>query len=154
MKDNFESALRFAMDAHSGQIDKGWTPYIQHLLGVWSRVRQASLTTQIVALLHDTVEDTDIVLDDIQREFGFAVAEAVEILTHDKKIRYTAYIENIAASKNRSAILVKLADLQDNMSEFRLQRLPEEKRAYFESRMHDKYEPARRRLLTALEDLK
>jgi (p)ppGpp synthase/HD superfamily hydrolase len=154
VKDNFEDAIQFAVNAHRGQLDKGWTPYIMHLIGVWSRVREASLQTQIVALLHDTIEDTDITYEQLAAEFGTDVADAVALLTHTKGLNYELYIENIARSGNRSAILVKLADLADNSSEFRQQRLPEAKRAYFKQRTLKKYKPAKERLIKALEDIK
>src|SRR5712664_255315 len=153
MKDNFDSAVRFALDAHQGQIDKGWTPYIIHLMGVWSRVREASLKTQIVALLHDTIEDTSVTYLQIEEEFGTEVADSVELLTHRSGLNYALYVERIAQSKDRSAILVKLADLADNSSEFRQQRLPEDKRRYFQERTKTKYKPAYNRLIQALEDL-
>lgn len=151
MKDNFESALRFALDSHTGQLDQGWTPHIQHLMGVWSRVRFASMSTQIAALLHDVVEDTNVSLGQIRDNFGDDVADVIQILTHQKHVPYRAYIESIAESKNRKAILVKIADLDDNCSPERLQRLPDEKRDYFVSRKENKYLPARRRLIDALD---
>lgn len=150
MKNNFESAVRFALDAHAGQLDSGFTPYIQHLMGVWSKVRNASMTTQIAALLHDTVEDTDVTLNQIEDNFGTDVKDVIAILTHNKTTPYAAYIEAIALSGNRAAMLVKLADLQDNMSADRLQRLPESSVAYFTKRAQTKYAPARARLLDAL----
>lgn len=150
MKDNFEDALQFAINAHSGQLDKGWTPYIQHLLGVWSRVRETSLKTQIVALLHDTIEDTTVTYEELEREFGKDVADSVQLLTHTTGLKYDLYIESIARSGDRSAILVKLADLADNSSEFRQQRLPEHKRRYFQERTKTKYKPAHDRLIEAL----
>lgn len=153
MKDNFEDALKFAINAHSGQLDKGWTPYIQHLLGVWSRVREASLKTQIVALLHDTIEDTTVTYEQIAEQFGVDVADSIDLLSHNKGLKYEVYIENIARSGDRSAILVKLADLADNSSEFRQQRLPEHKRRYFQERTKTKYKPAHDRLIAALETL-
>lgn len=153
MKDNFDSAVRFALDAHQGQIDKGWTPYIMHLMGVWSRVREASLKTQIVALLHDTIEDTTVTYQQIATEFGEEVADSVELLTHRPGLSYGLYVERIATSGDRSVILVKLADLADNSSEFRQQRLPEDKRRYFQERTKTKYKPAYNRLIQALEDL-
>ena len=154
MKDNFESALRFALDVHSNQLDSGWTPYIQHVMGVWSRLRFENMTTQIAALLHDTVEDTSVTLDQIHYEFGEDVAEIIRILTHTKGVPYKAYIEAIALSGNRSAILIKIADLDDNSSEIRLQRLPAGKEEYFRKRAQDKYGPARNRLAVAFAGLK
>ena len=154
MKDNFEAALEFAIMAHRGQLDNGWTPYIMHLLGVWSHVREESLTTQIVALLHDLVEDTDAAsFEVLAQRFGTDVSEAVELLTHTKGLSYALYIERIAQSRNRVAITVKLADLADNSSQFRLQRLPASKQEYFKKRAAEKYAPAQQRLRKALEEL-
>lgn len=153
MKDNFEFALEFSINKHRGQIDKGWTPYIQHILGVWSRVRDADLTTQIAALLHDVVEDTSTTVEEIDREFGDKVAEIVRILTHAKGEPYESYIFRIASSGNRNAILIKLADLADNSSPERLKRLPEEGRKYFEKRIETKYKKAQKTLNDALVDM-
>lgn len=143
MKDNFEFALEFALNAHKGQLDKGWTPYIQHIMGVWSRVRDEDLTTQIVALLHDVPEDTEVSLSTIYVQFGDDVGKAVGILTHIPGQAYEAYIASIAHSGNKSAILVKLADLEDNTSAARQKRLPEERKEYFLKRTRTKYEPAK-----------
>src|ERR1700676_3792492 len=95
MKDNFEYALQFAIEKHKGQLDKGWTPYIQHLLGVWSKVRFASLDTQIVALLHDVLEDTQTTYETLAAEFGTDIADSVQLLTHAKGLKYEPYITNI-----------------------------------------------------------
>lgn len=153
MKDNFEFALEFAIEKHRGQVDKGWTPYIQHILGVWSRLRDADLTTQIAALLHDTVEDTDASITQIEHEFGDKVAAIVAILTHAKQEPYDSYIFRIAMSRNRSAILIKLADLADNSSPERLRRLPKDAQSYFENRIETKYKKAQETLNAALIDL-
>jgi len=150
MKDNFEYALQYAINAHKGQLDKGWTPYIQHLLGVWSRVRFYDLTTQIVALLHDTIEDTKITYQDLAVEFGTTVADTVQLLTHGPEIKYNAYILNLIESRNQTAISVKIADLDDNCSDIRLQRLPEHKRKYFQKRIASTYLPAKSQLQAAL----
>ena len=91
--------------------------------------------------------------EQIAAEFGTEVADSVELLTIKKGLRYELYIENIARSQDRSAILVKLADLADNSSEFRQQRLPEHKRKYFQERTRTKYKPAHNRLIQSLEDL-
>lgn len=153
MKDNFESALEFAMQKHKGQLDKGWTPYIQHIMGVWSRVRDEDLTTQIAALLHDTVEDTNTTFGELIKEFGDSVAETVSVLTHMKGEPYEAYIYRIATSGDIRAIKIKLADLEDNSSPVRLQRLPAERRAYFEKRIVEKYQKAQLTLIIALNNM-
>jgi (p)ppGpp synthase/HD superfamily hydrolase len=150
MKDNFEFALQFALDKHKGQLDKGWTPYIMHLLGVWSKVREASLKTQIVALLHDSLEDTATTYAELEAHFGKGVADTVDLLTHAENVPYESYVQSIAHSGDRSALLVKIADLADNSSPERLQRLPDDKREYYQQRTKDKYLPARKRLIDAL----
>lgn len=146
MKDNFEYALQFALDKHKGQLDKGWTPYIQHILGVWSRLRFEDMTTQIGGLLHDTVEDTHTQYAEIFEKFGDDVGDIVGVLTHVKGQPYDEYIESIASSGNIRAIRIKIADLEDNSSDVRLQRLPKDKAGYFAKRAIDKYGPAKIRL--------
>jgi (p)ppGpp synthase/HD superfamily hydrolase len=153
MKDNFEFALEFAISKHRGQVDKGWTPYIQHILGVWSRLRDADLTTQIAALLHDVVEDTATTITEIDDKFGAKVASIVAVLTHMKSEPYDSYIIRIAMSENRSAILIKLADLADNSSPERLKRLPKDAQAYFQNRIETKYKKAQQTLNAALADI-
>ena len=60
-----EKALQIAAQAHEGQKDKEGQPYILHPLRVMSRVEGEE--AQIVAILHDVVEDTTVTLDDLRR---------------------------------------------------------------------------------------
>jgi len=80
---NFERlnhALIIAARAHDGQRRKGTDiPYIIHPVSMAMKLLTMGCTEDVViaALLHDTVEDTDLTLDDVARKFGASVAELV-----------------------------------------------------------------------------
>ena len=62
-----EKALQIASQAHEGQKDKNGLPYIMHPLRVWNAVEGEGAEAQIVAVLHDVVEDTSVTFDDLPR---------------------------------------------------------------------------------------
>lgn len=66
----------------------------------------------IVALLHDTIEDTDVTFEDLETEFSPTVIEALRLLTHDKPVDYLDYVRMVKS--NPIARQVKLADLAHN----------------------------------------
>ena len=77
---------------------------------------------QIVALLHDIVEDTEVSLADLEGEgFPKSVIGAVEDLTKGNEIKYFDYIEDLAL--NPLAAKVKIAELKDNMDVIRVNRM-------------------------------
>jgi hypothetical protein len=106
-----EAAIRIATEAHAGQRDKSGQPYITHPLRVMARVQEPA--AQVVAVLHDVVEDTRTTLDDL-RAAGFTdeVLDALRLVTHDKAEPYADYVVRCMA--NPIARAVKLADLEDN----------------------------------------
>ncbi len=76
-----DRAIRFATAAHRNQIRKGsGIPYISHPVAVAMILQKYGypLDWVIAGLLHDTIEDTHVTLDEIRREFGNAVADIVE----------------------------------------------------------------------------
>ena len=106
-------AFEMARDAHAGVRRKSGEPYILHPLAV-ARIVVIEMgledTTSVVcALLHDTVEDTNIELSDIQREFGNKAKEIIDGLT---KISGTANLEtmNSAQAENFRKILLTISD--------------------------------------------
>ena len=109
-----ERAIKLAVKAHKGQVDRFGQPYILHPLRMMLSVKKNS--EKIVALLHDTVEKTTTTYDDL-REKGFSgdVIEAVNSLTRRKGEDYDAYISRV--SKNSIAVIVKIADLNDHLTE-------------------------------------
>ena len=83
-----DKAIQFATKAHEGQTRKyTGEPYIVHPLSVMEIVKTVDHTEEMLmaAVLHDTVEDTDVTLQDIDREFGPVVAQLVEELTDVSK---------------------------------------------------------------------
>ena len=103
-------AMNLAYNAHHGQLDKGGVPYIFHPIHLAEQMDDEISTC--VALLHDTVEDTDVTLEELDREFPKEVAEAVRLLTHAEDVEYFDYIR--AIRENAVAVRVKLADLDHN----------------------------------------
>src|SRR6185436_9816491 len=119
-------AFEIAYDAHRHMRRKSGVPYILHPLAVSQIVASEiglGAIGVICALLHDTVEDTEVTLQDIEREFGKQVSEIIEGLTKISVIFDTkGYIqaENIrkimlTLSKDVRVILIKLADRLHNM---------------------------------------
>jgi (p)ppGpp synthase/HD superfamily hydrolase len=69
-----------------------------------------------IAHLHDTVEDTDVTMEDISSNFNKRVSMSVELLTHDEtSLTYFQYIRRILMSDCIEAKIVKLADLTHNL---------------------------------------
>lgn len=84
MTNAVDRAIEFAKLAHEGQVRKyTGTPYVTHPIDVAMIVSTVPHTKEmlIAAILHDTVEDTDVVLADIEEEFGIDVANLVCELT-------------------------------------------------------------------------
>jgi (p)ppGpp synthase/HD superfamily hydrolase len=111
MMATIEKALQIAAQAHEGQKDKEGLPYTLHPLRVMSRVEGDE--AQIVAVLHDVIEDTKVTLDELRRAgFSETVLAAVQCVTHRKDEPYADYV--VACKNNPIARQVKLADLHDN----------------------------------------
>ena len=112
-------AAMFAADRHRGQRrkDAAASPYINHPLALAEVLaREGGVTDTVVlvaALLHDTVEDTETLLDEIEARFGPEVAGIVAEVTDDKSLpsKERKRLQVVkAASKSEGAKLVKLAD--------------------------------------------
>lgn len=113
-----EKALKIAVDAHSGQIDKGGMPYILHPIRVMMMGKNEN--EMICGVLHDVVEDSNVTLDDLRAEgFSNDILDALNLLTKHKGIDYDSYINGIVS--NNLAARVKLNDIRDNMDVSRLQ---------------------------------
>ena len=110
-----KKAARIAYDAHQGQVDKSGMPYIFHPYHLAEQMDDEDATC--VALLHDTVEDTDVTLDELAAEFPARIVEAVRLLTHNPAVSYPDYVR--AIKQNPLATKVKLADIAHNSDETR-----------------------------------
>lgn len=121
----YKKAVMIAQEAHKGQLDKGGNPYIEHPLYVASQVDTMEL--KIVAVLHDTLEDSDMTANDLKKEgFPERIVDAIVMLTHEDgdEEAYLDYIRRVAT--NTMAAAVKKADLMHNMDMSRIQK-PTEK---------------------------
>src|SRR5215204_5416324 len=119
-------AFEMSADAHRSMRRKSGEPYILHPLAV-ARICVEEIglgvRSTICALLHDTVEDTDVSLDDIQREFGNEIAKIVDGLTKISTVvdvNASQQAENfrkilLTLTDDPRVIIIKLADRLHNM---------------------------------------
>src|SRR6187455_1503398 len=125
-KELVRTAFEMAADAHKSMRRKSGEPYILHPLAV-SRICVEEIglgvRSTICALLHDTVEDTDVTLEDIEREFGSEIARIIDGLTKISNVvdsNSTQQAENfkkilLTLTDDPRVILIKLADRLHNM---------------------------------------
>lgn len=130
-----KAAYHIAQEKHKDQVDKAGKAYIYHPMSVASMVPEDEACI-IVALLHDTVEDTDYTIEDAKTDFGDDIADALELVTHKKNEPYMDYVKR--AAENPVSMAVKVADLTHNMDLSRIEN-PSEK-DYL--RLEKKYKPA------------
>ena len=125
-------AMKLAYKAHHGQFDYNGIPYIFHPIHLAEQMDDE--ISCCAALLHDVVEDTDITMEELSREFPPEVIDAVKLLTHDDATPYFDYVRAIKA--NPIARKVKLADLTHNSDQSRCvgSDLPEEKLAFWKEK--------------------
>ncbi len=121
-----QSAYDFAEASHRGQVRKSGEPFIEHPLGVAHVLADLGMdtTTLVAALLHDVVEDTELSLEDVEREYGEQVAAIVDGLTKLDRITYRSreqqQAENVrkmivAMARDIRVLIIKLADRLHNM---------------------------------------
>ncbi len=120
------TAFEFGAEAHAGQTRKSGEPYISHPIAVAHILADLRMdeATLIAAILHDVIEDTDIVHDEIVAEFGEEVAHLVDGVSKLAQIRFKSKAEAQAANFRKMmmamvedvrVILIKLADRLHNM---------------------------------------
>ncbi|MER7197786.1 bifunctional (p)ppGpp synthetase/guanosine-3',5'-bis(diphosphate) 3'-pyrophosphohydrolase [Streptomyces sp. CB01635] len=117
-------AYVLAESSHRGQMRKSGEPYITHPLAVTLILAElgAETTTLTASLLHDTVEDTEVTLDQVRTEFGEEVAYLVDGVTKLEKVDYGAAAEPetfrkmlVATGNDVRVMSIKLADRLHNM---------------------------------------
>lgn len=153
--DLIKKAYLFAAKAHEGQKRRSGEPYLTHPLGVAIILAQLrmDLATLVSALLHDTVEDTSVTLEEIENRFGDEVRNLVDGVTKLGKIKFTtseeAQAENfrkmiMAMAQDIRVILIKLADRVHNLRT--LEAMPEDKQMDIAQESLDIYAPIANRL--------
>ena len=153
--DLIQKAYVFAAQAHEGQTRKSGEPYLMHPVAVGGLVADLHLDEHAIcaAILHDTVEDSDATVEDIEELFGPVVARLVDGLTKLSKIKFHSNEERqaenfrkmiVAMSRDLRVILVKLADRLHNMRT--LDVMPEAKQKRIAQETLDIYAPLANRL--------
>ncbi len=125
-RNSIRTAFEMAVEAHKTMRRKSGEPYIFHPLAV-ARICVEEIglgiRSSICALLHDTVEDTDVTLEDVEREFGSEIARIVDGLTKISNVmdaNSSQQAENfkkilLTLTDDPRVILIKLADRLHNM---------------------------------------
>lgn len=150
----YEDAIILAVRAHADQTRWNEDPYIVHPLRVALRVSAAMTNrdrftekdirlAKTVAVLHDVLEDSPTTFRQLKDMFGPDIVRAVELVSRSDDMTYFQFIEQLRHSGDHIAILVKLADLDDNLSD-----LPEERAS-----LRKRYEQAKAALTNALEEI-
>ncbi len=150
-----EKAYVFAAKAHAGQVRRSGEPYLSHPLAVAYTLAEMKLDLPTIAagLLHDTVEDADVTIEDIRQLFGESVAEIVDGVTKISNLPVRSKLhkqaENfrkmlLAMANDLRVVLVKLADRLHNMRTLEFQ--PEHKRQRIARETLEIYAPLASRL--------
>jgi GTP pyrophosphokinase len=151
-----EDAYNFAAECHRDQRRRSGEAYINHPVEVafiLAKDLRMDADPICAALLHDTVEDTPVTLDDVRERFGDTVAELVDGVTKltsisvssmDEKQALTLRKMFLAMSKDIRVVIIKLADRLHNMRT--LAALPPDRRRFKARETMDVYAPLADRL--------
>jgi GTP diphosphokinase / guanosine-3',5'-bis(diphosphate) 3'-diphosphatase len=162
-----EAAYEVARRAHVDQVRRSGEPYVAHPLGVAMIIAELGLddVTIASALLHDSVEDTAVTIDDLEQQFGDEIARIVDGVTKLDRLHFDSREAQQAATLRKMLVamasdirvlLIKLADRLHNMRT--IASLPEAKQERIARETLDIYAPLAHRLGIAdvkwqLEDL-
>ena len=140
--DLFVKAYNYAMVKHNGQFREDGVPYITHPMTVAQMVGDNNYV-KIVAILHDTLEDTNATMPELRDNFGEEIMNSVNLLSKKTTLPYEEYIQKIKVCGTKDEISVKIADLKHNLST--IDNIKDESRR---NKLKNRYEKA----LTVLEE--
>ncbi len=154
-------AYQLARRQHEGQMRQTGEPYITHPVAVTEILANYGLDSQTLcaALLHDTVEDTDLTLEEVGGEFGDVVAQLIDGVTKLDRIKFGSREEAqaatirkmvIALARDVRVLLIKLADRLHNLRT--IWPFPDEKQQRIARESLDVYAPLAHRL--GVQDIK
>ncbi|MHB8781148.1 MAG: RelA/SpoT family protein [Candidatus Geothermincolia bacterium] len=148
-------AYEFARLHHQNQYRRSGEDFIEHPVGVAAILADLEMDTNTIAsaLLHDVVEDTDLSVEDLEKEFGAEIAHIVDGVTKLERLEFRSNEEQqaenvrkmlIAMAADIRVILIKLADRLHNMQT--LEHLPPEKQEQKARETLEIYAPLAHRL--------
>jgi (p)ppGpp synthase/HD superfamily hydrolase len=119
-----KKAWKFAQDAHDGVSRKfSGVPYFEHVRWVFKLLKKFDTREELgaAALLHDVVEDCDISIEEIRKEFGERVANLVSELTSNEEMKglmgKQEYLLDKMYTMSDDALIIKLCDRLQNLSD-------------------------------------
>jgi len=149
-----EKAYKTAAEAHEGHTRYSGEPYMSHVAAVALRLAEMGMGVRTVAaaLLHDTIEDTELTEDDIRQGFGEEILFLVEGVTKLSSVRYYGTDRHneslrklfVATSQDIRVLIIKLVDRLHNM--MTLSHVPEQKRLRIARETLEIYVPVAHRL--------
>lgn len=148
-------AFEFASKAHAGQLRKSGEPFIAHPVEVSAILADLRMDAETLcaAILHDTVEDSDVTLEQVEQLFGEPVAQLVDGVTKISRIEVESLSDEqaqtirkmfVAMNKDIRVVVIKLADRLHNMRT--LGSLPEDRRIFKARETMEIYAPIAHRL--------
>jgi guanosine-3',5'-bis(diphosphate) 3'-pyrophosphohydrolase len=148
-------AYTVAAQAHQSQMRSSGESYINHPLAVAQIVADIGLdeVSVVAALLHDAVEDTEITVEDVARDFGSETADIVDGVTKLERIRFDSREEQqaatmrkmlVAMARDLRVLVIKLADRLHNMRT--IAAMPQQKQQRISQETLDIYAPLAHRL--------
>ncbi len=149
-----KNAYEFAKNAHDGYKRYSGEPYLNHVLSVALHLASMGMGPRTIAsgLLHDTIEDTPITAEDIQKNFGDEVLFLVEGVTKLSSVRYYGTDRHneslrklfVATSQDIRVLIIKLVDRLHNMET--LHHVPKKKQGRIAQETLEIYVPVSHRL--------
>jgi GTP pyrophosphokinase len=161
--DLIKRAFVFALDRHGTQLRESGDPFFSHPIEVAEILISLTMDqeTVIAGLLHDTVEDTDTTIEEIEENFGIGIAKIVDGVTKLSQfecgpfaIKQTENFKKllISASSDIRVLIIKLADRLHNMRTLRYKKI-KEKRLIIAKETLDVYAPLAERVgITSIKD--
>ena len=148
IQEKIERAERLARIVHGDQVDKAGRPYMNHVTDVAYSVHKLGYAFRVVALLHDTIEDTKPkksrkkIRKAIRDEFGDVIYDAVVAISKRPDEDYFKdYLVRVA--DNPIALQVKLADIDANLhNTWKIEDKYTEDGGWLSVRLRDKYKLA------------
>ena len=127
-REQIKSAYKFILKKHDGQTRRSGEPYYHHLIEVAYILAdlRSGPSTICAGLLHDVVEDTDVTIEEIKKNWGSEVAKIVDALTKIQRLKLSHITAEefeaedhkkifLGMAKDIRVILIKLADRLHNM---------------------------------------